>query len=100
MRKISTAFQNKIIEMTKSIQSVREIARTLGICHRTVLQVRKRKNISGEGAQKSRKSLLTERDAWAMEHLLVTKEAKTPNQAADAINKPVSEWTARGHLKK
>ena len=48
--------------------------------------------------KKDRSCLLLERDARAMERLLTFKEVKIPKQAASAIDKPVSEWTARRAL--
>lgn len=100
MRKISDITENQIIEMTENKDSARKIARTLGICHRTVLQVRKRRNIDAPEVKKSRPNLLTNRDARAMERLMTNKQVKTPKQAAAAINKPVSEWTARRALRR
>ena len=53
--------------MTNNDASARGIAKELGICHRTVLQVRKKRNIS---ASKT-----------------------TLKKAPIAIGKPVREWT-------
>lgn len=86
--------------MTHKSVSARQIAKTLGICHRTVLQVRKRRNISAPAPPKSRPRLLSNRDARAMEHLMISKPKTTPKEAAIAINKSVSEWTARRALRR
>lgn len=97
---MSDCLENQVVDMTYNNYSAREIAKKLGICHRTVLQVKKRKNISPQAVKKSRPCLLSERDARTMERLLSSRQVKTPKQAAAAINKPVSEWTARRALRK
>ena len=53
--------------MTKNDAAAREIAKALGIYHRTVLQVRKIRNISAYAPTRSRPRLLTTRDARVME---------------------------------
>lgn len=100
MRKISDNLENQIIEMTKNNDTAHKIAKILGICHRSVLQVRKRRNVDAPEVQKSRPRLVTNRDARAMEHLMMTKQLSTPKEAAAALNIPVSEWTARRALQR
>ena len=65
-----------------------------------MLQVRKRKNFSTPDGKKDRSCLLSEGDARAMERLLSSNQAKTPKQAASAIDKPVSAWTDRRALRR
>ena len=91
MKKIQEKTENEIIEMTKNNFSAREISKKFGICHRTVLQVRKRRNVSAPEPKKSRPRLLTDRDARAMERLMITMPKTTAKEAAIAIKKPVSE---------
>ena len=91
MRKISDLLENQVVIMTNNNYSARQIVKKLGICHRTVLQVRKRKNLSTPDGEKGRLCLLPQRDARLMERLLTSKQVKTPKYAAAAIDKPVSE---------
>lgn len=100
MKKISAEIENEIVFLTEKGQSAREVAKKVGVCHQTVLQVRKKRNCHPPVVKKGRKGLLTNRDARAMEHLMSRQLVKTPKIAAAAINKPVSEWTARRALRK
>ena len=86
--------------MRNNNYSARQIAKNLGICHRTVLQVRRRKNFEHTRWKKGRSCLLSERDARAKEILLTSKQVEIPKQAAAAIGKTVSEWTARRALRR
>lgn len=91
MRKINSELENQIVVLTEKGQSAREIAKTLKICHSTVLCVRKRRNAKSINVTKGRPRLLTDGDARLMERLMRSKDTKTPKLAAKAINKNVSE---------
>lgn len=100
MRRINKQVEDEIVSMTENSRTSREIAQHLQICHQTVLNVLKRRNIKAPKVTKRRPNLLSDRDARAMERLLTQQVAKTPKEAAQMIQKPVSEWTARRALKK
>ena len=89
MRKIANNVENQIIEMTNNDASAQEIAKA-GICHRTALQVSKKRNINAYATTRSSSRLLT-----AMQRLMIAKPKPTPTEVAIAIGKPVSEWIAR-----
>ena len=44
--KISDFLENQFVEMTNNNYLARQVAKKLEVCHRIVLQVRKRKNLS------------------------------------------------------
>lgn len=70
--------------MTKNSKFLRDITKTLRICHQIVFQVRKGRNISVRGPPKSRPRLLTDRDTWAMERMMAMEKKSTSKQAAVA----------------
>ena len=85
MRKIVENVENQIGDMSNNDALAWQIAKAVGTCHRTMLQVRKRRNISASAPTRSRPWLFTARDAQVMERLMIAKPKTTPKEAAIAI---------------
>ena len=77
--------------MTNNDASARKIAEALGVCHRTVLQVRKTRHICASALTRSRARFFTARDTRAMECLMIAK----PQQQRKLQLQLVNKWTAR-----
>lgn len=100
MRKISDAIENNIVTMTENGYSSRKIAQQLNISQGTVIAARKRQKIVPAPNQGGRPRLLKDSDARFMIRELKKKDSRTPKQAAAALNKHVSAWTARRALRR
>lgn len=100
MRKIDKETENSIIILTESGHSSREIADKLKVSQRSVIVVRKRRNVAFMPNTGGRPRLLKDSDARLMIREMKKNGSKTPKQAANAINKDVSEWTARRALQR
>lgn len=100
MKKISLQVENEILRLSESGYSSRNIAVKLKICHRTVNLVRKRRNFNEPMSRGGRPRLLSDGDARLVERLMMTKNAKTPKIAAEALNKAVSDRTVRRALRR
>lgn len=90
----------RVIFLLKSGESSREISKILNISKTSVLNIKQRNKIEVPAIKKGRKRLLSDLDARRMERELRSCGSKTPKEAAQNIDKPVSEWTARRALKK
>lgn len=93
MKRISKDLENKIISLIQNGLSCRETAKKVNLCHRTVSLVCKRRNVAISHSSRGRPKLLTDSDARLVERLMITKAAKTPKKAAEALNKNVCAKT-------
>ena len=84
----------------KKGESARKIAKAQQISHYVVLSLRKRRNVQPVSTTRGRPRLLKDGDACHIASLMKNRDTKkkTPKLAAKAINKKVSEWTARRAL--
>lgn len=95
MRKVSSEVEQTVVILTKNGVSTREIAKQLKLAVSTVVAVRNRRKVIPVSNVGGRPRLLTNADARQMVRRLAIDDIKTPKEAAIAINKEVSEWTAR-----
>lgn len=98
MKKLSVELENSVVVLTEKGHSTRKIAEKLNIGQSTVVKVQKRKNIVRAPNVGGRPRQLSDADARLMEREMRKDSSITPKQAADALNKNVSEWTARRAL--
>lgn len=100
MRKISAEIENSVVCLTDKSCSSRTISKRLGISQSAVIAAQKRRNVTPKPLVKGRKKLLTDSDARLMMSKMRQKKLLTPKGASMAINKNVSQWTARRALHK
>lgn len=100
MRKISAEIENSVVCLTDKSCSSRTISKRLGISQSAVIAAQKRRNVTPKPLVKGRKKLLTNSDARLMMSKMRQKKLLTPKGASMAINKNVSQWTARRALHK
>ncbi|EAL59155.1 transposase [Wolbachia endosymbiont of Drosophila ananassae] len=98
MRKLSGEIQNNIVSLTESGNSTRQIAERLGISQSAVVSIQKRRKLTPKPQVSGRKKLLKDSDARLMMSEMRKNKNLTPKGACLAINKNVSEWTARRAL--
>lgn len=99
MKKISIEIENSVVCLTEKGCSSRAIAKKLGISQSAVITAQKRRNVTSRTQQKGRKKLLSDSDARLMISQMRKNRLLTPKEASLAINKNVSEWTARRALR-
>jgi len=99
MRKLSEAIENNVVSLTENGVTSRAISKRLGISQSAVIAVQKRRSVTPKAQVAGRKKLLKESDARLMMSEMRRNKLLTPKGASLAINKNVSEWTARRALR-
>lgn len=94
MKKLSRQIEDSVISMTNAGSATRIIAKQLNISQSVVIRVQKRRGVVTKAQVRGRRKLLTDSDARVMMSQLKKDKCLTPKDAAIAINKPVSRWTA------
>ena len=100
MKKLSQTIVSRVVFLLKSGESSREISKLLNISQKSVINIKKYKNVEVPPPKLGRPRLLTNADARRMERKLRSCASKTPKQVARDIEIPVSEWTARRALRR
>jgi len=99
MRKLSEAIENNVVSLTENGCTSCAISKRLGISQSAVIAVQKRRSVTPKAQVAGRKILLKESDARLMMSEMRRNKLLTPKGASLAINKNVSEWTARRALR-
>ena len=100
MKKISLDLENEVVQLLHQGYSCRQIAKRKNLCSATVSNIKKRRNVSVPNLKGGRPRKLSDRDARKMYRLMHNKRTGTPILASKAINKCVSESTARRALQR
>ena len=86
--------ENQVLHLSDEGKSCRKIAAICNFYFSTVSRILKRNNKDISGRKGGRLRALSVRDCRNMARLLTSGKVNTPKQAARAVNKGVSEWTA------
>ena len=100
MKKISLDLENEVVQLLHQGYSCRQITKRKNLCSATVSRIKRRRNVSVPFLKGGRPRKLSDRDARKMYRLMHNKLTGTPILASKAINKCVSESTARGALQR
>ena len=83
--------ENSTVPLAEKGYSSRKFGGKVGVCHRTVLLIIKKRNINQPKNRGGRPRDLSDSDARLMERSLRKNESKTPKAAVLALNKKVSD---------